>query len=124
MAPSTRVDRGHLAQDQLTNDLITSLSRRPGPANHWCECWIDLQLGIAYTCGNKDVQARASLERAVLAAGQFDHPMTGMEFLELGRLALLGNDFDTATNYFAEASYSAGMYGDPTVVEEAFDSAS
>jgi CHAT domain-containing protein len=107
------------AQDQLTNDLITALSRRPGPPNHWSECWIDLQLGIAYTCGNKEVQARASLERAVLAAGQYDHPMTGMALLELGRLALLGSDYDTAANYFAEASYSAGMYGDPTVVEEA-----
>ena len=107
------------AQDQLTNDLITALSSRPGVPNHWSECWIDLQLGIAYTCGGKDVQAKGSLERAVLAAGQFDHPLTGMAFLELGRLALLAADYTAATNYFAEASYAAGVYMDPIVVEEA-----
>ena len=107
------------AQDQLTNDLITALSHRPGVPNHWSECWIDLQLGIAYTCGGKDIQAKGSLERAVLAAGQFDHPLTGMAFLELGRLALLAADYTAATNYFAEASYAAGIYMDPIVVEEA-----
>lgn len=107
------------AQDQLTNDLITALARRPGPPSHWSECWIDLQLGIAYSCGGKDVQAKASLERAVLAAGEFDHPLTGVAFLELGRLALLAADYNSATNYFAEASYAAAMFGDPIVVEEA-----
>ncbi len=108
------------AQDQLTNDLITVFSRRPGHPNHWTECWIDLQLGIAFSCGGKDAQAKTSLERAVLAAGEFDHPLTGMAFLELGRLALLAADYDAATNYFSEATFAAAMYLDPTTLEEAF----
>ncbi|HEY4310224.1 MAG TPA: CHAT domain-containing protein [Pirellulales bacterium] len=108
------------AQDQLTNDLITEFSRRPGHPNHWSECWIDLQLGIAFSCGGKDAQAKTSLERAVLAAGEFDHPLTGMAFFELGRLALQASDYDAATNYFTEATYSAALYLDPTTLEEAF----
>ena len=79
-----------------------------GGANHWSECWIDLQLGLAYLCGGKDLQAKASLERAVLAAGQFDHPLTGIALPELGRLVLAAGDYSTAANYFAEASYTAG----------------
>ncbi len=66
------------AQDELTNELITALSRRPGPPNHWTESWIDLQLGVAYACGGKDSQAKQSLERSLLAAGQFDHPLSGV----------------------------------------------
>ena len=56
----------------------------------------------------------------MLAAGEFDHPFTGMAFLELGRLALLAADYNAATNYFAEATYAAGIFNDPTTLEEAF----
>ena len=79
-----------------------------------------MQLGIAFACGGKDAQAKTSLERAVLAAGEYDHPLTGMAFLELGRLALLGADYTSAANYFSEATFAAAMYLDPTTLEEAF----
>ncbi|MBI2825353.1 MAG: CHAT domain-containing protein [Planctomycetia bacterium] len=106
------------AQDQLTGDLVTALARRPGPANHWSEAWIELELGIAYAAADKDVQAKASLERAVVVAGEYDHPMTGMALFELGRMALAAGEFDAAAKYFAEASYSAGAFVDVTTTEE------
>jgi CHAT domain-containing protein len=106
--------------DLLTNELIAVLSRRPGQPNHWSECWIDLQLGMAFAAGGKDAQAKTSLERALVAGGQFDHPMTSMALLELGRLALTGGDFVTASRYFEEATYAAVNFYDPGVLEEAF----
>lgn len=111
---------GPLAQyDPMSNDLVVALARRPGPPNHWSEAWIDLQLGLAYSAAGKDTQAKSVLERALVAGGEFDHPFTCIVLLELGRIALQGGDFRTASNLFLEASYSAAQYEDPGVLEEA-----
>ena len=106
--------------DPLTGQLLTALTRRPGLPNHWSECWIDLQLGLAEAAAGKEPQAVSTLQRAVLAGGQFDHPMTCIALFELGRLALKQGDFAKAADYFAEATYSAASYGDLGVLEEAF----
>ncbi|MBN2292109.1 MAG: CHAT domain-containing protein [Pirellulales bacterium] len=104
--------------DQLTGELLTTLQRRPGLPNHWSEAWIDLQLGLAQMAAGKDAQARKSLERSIAAAGEYDHPMTSVALLELGKLAMSADDWDSAAKYFEEASYSAYYYPDPTIVEE------
>jgi tetratricopeptide (TPR) repeat protein len=106
--------------DPLANELVAVLSRRPGIANHWSEVWIDVQLGMAYAGAGRDAQAKTVLERAIVAGGEYDHPMTGMVLLELGRIALTGGDFVTAAKYFEEATYAAVNYYDPSVLEEAF----
>jgi tetratricopeptide (TPR) repeat protein len=112
---------GPLAQyDPMSNDLVVALARRPGPPNHWSEAWIDLQLGLAYSAAGKDTQAKSVLERAMIAGGEFDHPFTCIVLLELGRIALQAGDFRSASNFFIEASYSAAVYEDPGVLEEAF----
>ncbi len=106
--------------DALNAQVLTTLSRRPGQPNHWSECWISLQLGMAYVANGKDAQAKQELERAVLAGGQFDHPLTSMALLELGRIAVTNNDYDGALNLLLEASLSAVQYPNPQVLEEAF----
>jgi tetratricopeptide (TPR) repeat protein len=108
------------AYDPLHNELIALLSRRPGQPNHWTEAWIDLQLGAAFAACGKDAQAKTAYERAIVAGGEYDHPLTSVALLELGRLALIGSDFATAGKLFAEATYSAVNYYDPGVLEEAF----
>ncbi|MHB1038321.1 MAG: CHAT domain-containing protein [Pirellulales bacterium] len=106
--------------DPLTGRLISALARRPSPANHWSEAWIDVQLGLAYAAGGKDQQAQSMLERAVVAGGEYDHPLTSTALLELGRLAMARGDFDPAARYFEEATYSAVQFSDPGILEEAF----
>jgi CHAT domain-containing protein len=106
--------------DALANELVAVLSRRPGVPNHWSEAWIDVQLGMAYAGAGRDPQAKTVLERAIVAGGEYDHPLTGMVLLELGRIALSGGDFVTAARYFEEATYAAVNYYDPGVLEEAF----
>jgi CHAT domain-containing protein len=117
--------RAHLlgpmaAHDPLFDSLIAALSRRPGPPNHWSEAWINLELGVALAAGGREGQAVAVLQRATLAAGEFEHPMTGVAHLELGRLAMNRGDFNVASQHFEEASYASYYYGDAGVLEEAF----
>ena len=106
--------------DPLTNDLIAILNRPVGPPNHWSEAWTSLERGLALAAGGKDAQAVGYLQRAVLAAGQFDHPMTSIALLELGRLALERGEYPAASKFFEEATYAAVNYPDYGVLEEAF----
>jgi len=106
--------------DPLFAELIAKLSRRPGPPNHWSEAWIDIQLGLVLVAGGREGQGVPHLQRAVMAAGEFDHPMTSIALFELGRLALARGDYDVAAGYFEEATYAAVHYPDPGILEEAF----
>lgn len=105
--------------DPLSGDLLSALSSRPGLPNHWSECWIDVQLGLAELAAGKEDQGRKNLERGLLAAGQFDHPMTPVALFELGRLAMARGDLKRAGEYFLDATYPAAYYGDVRMVEEA-----
>lgn len=104
--------------DALNNQAVTVLTKRPVQPNHWTESWIDVELGCAFAAAGKDAQAKPILEKAILVGGQFDHPLTCIALVELGRIALNAGDYDTATKYFAEAGYSAYYFYDPIIVEE------
>ncbi|MCA9246185.1 MAG: hypothetical protein KDA42_03690 [Planctomycetales bacterium] len=105
--------------DPLTKELVTKLSARPGPPNHWSESWIDLQLGLAFASDNQIPRAMQHLQRSIVVAGEFDHPLTCVALLELGRLSMEAGDLPAAAKLFAEASYSAVYFEDPGVLEEA-----
>ena len=104
--------------DPLSNDLVAELSRRPAPPNHWSQCWIDVELGLALLGTGKTDDAVPLLRRSLAAGGQFDHPLTGMALSELARLSLLHGDYAEAIKQYEEASYSAAYFGDYGIVEE------
>jgi CHAT domain-containing protein len=106
--------------DPLTDKLIVALSRSVGPANHWSEAWGDVQRGLALIAAGKEGQGVTYLQRSILAAGEFDHPMTSIALLELGRIKLLHGEYQEAAKFFEEATYSAVEYPDSGVLEEAF----
>ncbi len=113
-------------EDRLSKDVLAALDRRPGILNHWSEAWLDLQLGLAEVATGKIPQAKGHLERALLVSGEFDHPLSGVALLELGKIALSQGDLQTAARYFEEATYSVMRYPiyrgleDATLLEEAF----
>lgn len=110
---------GQLAQfDPLSGKLVAALARRPAPPNHWSEVWVEVQLGLAYAAAGKIPQAKTALQQSFVAAGQFDHSMTCIALLELGRIAMEEGDHDSAQGLLAEASYSAAQFGDNIVLEE------
>ncbi len=114
------------AHDPMIDNLITSLQRRPGQPNHWSEAWVNLELGLALSAGGRTAAAIPVLQKATLASGEFEHPLTAMAHLELGRLAMASGDFTGAAAHFEEASYASYYFTDVNhlpdlgVMEEAF----
>ncbi|HEY4233071.1 MAG TPA: CHAT domain-containing protein [Lacipirellulaceae bacterium] len=106
--------------DQTSRQLANTLSRgNLVQANHWSTAWAELLNGVAQEgVGNVD-QGRAHLEHAVIVAGEFDHPLTGVALLEQGRLAMAAGDSRTAAQLLVEASYSGFYFEDFDVVSEA-----
>lgn len=105
--------------DPLTAEVLAVLAQRPAPANHWSQAWIDLQLGLAQAGAGQLAQAQKSLQRAIVLAGQYDHPLTCVALLELGRIALDAGDFNAAARLCLEASISAYYYENTGVLTEA-----
>ena len=105
--------------DRISRQLATVLSRgNLVPANHWSTAWVEVLDGVAQAgVGNLD-EARTHLERGIIVAGQFDHPLTGVALLEEGRLAM-ATDSRTAAQLLLEASYSGFYFEDLDVVSEA-----
>ena len=106
-------------QHELTRELVAALGLRPAMPNHWSEAWVELELALAHSAAGKTQTARKYLQNAELVAGQFEHPFTCTVLLELGRLDLEAGDFQSAAKNFLEASWSAAIYQDFGVVEEA-----
>ncbi|MGI8982897.1 MAG: CHAT domain-containing protein [Pirellulaceae bacterium] len=106
--------------DPITTQTVTALQRRPAPPNHWSQCWISLQLGCAYAAANKPQEAAAELTNSLQAGGTYDHPLTCLGLLELGKLVFKQGKFDAAQTYFLEATYSAALFERYDVMEEAF----
>ncbi len=106
--------------DPLMLSAVEALQRRPGPPNHWSQCWISLQLGCAYAAINKPQEAASELTNSLQAGGTYDHPYTCLGLLELGKLAFKQGKIDAAQVYFLEATYSAAYFERFDVMEEAF----
>lgn len=106
--------------DPTTVALVDALSRRPGPPNSWAQCWVELELGLALASANKIPQAASELTKSLLAGGQYDHPLTCVGLLELGKLAFDQGKYDAAITFFHEATISAVYFDRFDVMEEGF----
>ena len=106
--------------DPLTASLVDAFSRRPGPPNSWAQCWVELELGLAYASANKIPQAASELQKSLLAAGQYEHPLSCLALVELGKLAFEQGKYDAAGTFFHEATISAAYFDRYDVMEEGF----
>lgn len=112
---------GELARDGAAlDDAAKALLRRPAPPNHWSQSWVDIALGVAQWAQGKADQATPLLNRGLIAANQFDHPLTSWGLIVLGRIALDADQPAAALRCFEEATYTATDYGDARALEEAF----
>jgi CHAT domain-containing protein len=106
--------------DTLTMSVLDALSRRPGPPNNWAQCWIELQLGCAYAAANKPDQAASELSKSLLAGGTYDHPLTCLGLVELGKLAFQQGKYEAAMTMFHEATISAAFFNRYDIMAEGF----
>src|SRR5262245_61675768 len=107
-------------RDPLTAQLVEALVRLPAHNNHWSQCWAQLELGLAYAASNRIPQAVSELQKSLTANGQYDHPLTCVAFLELGRIAFEQGKYEAAVTYFHEATISGAHFERYDVLEEAF----
>ncbi|MEM8944543.1 MAG: hypothetical protein AAGD11_05105 [Planctomycetota bacterium] len=112
------------AEDEISRQLVTALSRGTTIPNHWSKAWADLLLGVAQAGVGKDDQAEKYLNRALLVAGQYDYPLTCVAMLELGRIQMQAGNSAAAAKLFTEANYSAYYYDDLGAIDDAFRLAS
>lgn len=110
--------------DPLTNKLVTVLSKRLAPPNHWSQTWISIELGLANVAKGKTADAVNELRQGLAMAGM-DHHLTSTVLLELGKLAFRSGDFAAAGTLFLDATYSGAMlsgddYMQYEVMAEAF----
>ncbi|MCC9609329.1 tetratricopeptide repeat protein [Blastopirellula sp. JC732] len=106
--------------DPINKNLISALSRRSAPPNHWLGVWVELQLGLAYATAGKLQEAIPAIQRNLTIGGQYDHPLTAIGLMTLGRLALEQKNLEAAETYFAEATFPAIAFGQYDVAAEAF----
>jgi hypothetical protein len=105
--------------DQLFKDLASALARgNLSPPGHWSSVWIDLQRGLVQSALGQFDQAGITLNRAMIAAGQFDHPLTCVALLEQARLAIRTGNGVAASQLLAEAGFSAYYYENWDVLTE------
>ncbi|HEX3599378.1 MAG TPA: hypothetical protein VHU84_04510 [Lacipirellulaceae bacterium] len=107
-------------QDSISKELAVVLGRTNlAPANHWSNAWINLLHGLAQEGLGKLDEADLLLGRSLVVEGQYDHPLTGLALLEQGRIAVAKGDPRRASQYFAEAGFSAFYFEDWGVLTEA-----
>ncbi|GAA4438771.1 tetratricopeptide repeat protein [Bremerella cremea] len=107
--------------DGLTGQVLGALQRRPAPPNHWTGAWVDAQYGLALAAAGKTDEAVQTLQRSLTTAGQYDHVLTPLALIELGRLALKQQNYPAAKTYFLEATYSAAAFNQYGQIEDALD---
>ena len=90
-----------------TAELEAAFDAPIGPVGKWSEAWVKLLRGLAKASSGKYVEAVTNLRQSLLLQGRYDHPLTAIALLELGRLNLESNKLEDAAKYFEEASCAA-----------------
>jgi tetratricopeptide (TPR) repeat protein len=98
------------AHDRLNDQVLTALSRRLSPPNNWSQCWVSVQLGLAYSASGKPTQALSELAKGLQAGGTYDHVLTSLALLEMADIYLSEGKYDLAGTHYLEATYSASQF--------------
>ena len=102
------------AQSSKITDSFAGIAM---PVGHWAANWVEVLYGLALLGDGKSDEAAAHLRKGA-TAGNFDHVLTGIALLELGRLKLRAEDYGAATKLFQQASLAAARYEQPEVIED------
>ncbi len=103
---------------EFSADIVNVLSQRSVPKNSWAQSWVSVLLGLAHAGAGQPKQAVGELNRGLLAAGQYDHPLTAVALLEMGKLAFEAGRLDNARAAFLNASLVAAAFAQPDILEE------
>jgi tetratricopeptide (TPR) repeat protein len=103
--------------DDFTATLVTGLSG-PRANNALLGTWNNVLLGIAQASMEDYALARQTLTNSLQVAGM-DHNLTPVALLELAIVSFASGDNVTAAQMALEASFSAAVFGQYDMIEEA-----
>jgi hypothetical protein len=111
--------KGRINQhDPFTGDLIDKLSSSGPGTESMAGAWQRIFVGIASRSKGDLDKAKIALASS-LDIGGLDHPLTPVALVELGHVAVAQKQLDVAAEMFLEASYSAAIFGQYDLCEEA-----
>ena len=88
--------------------------------NNWINTLVDTQQGLAKLSTGANQEALQLLKGSLTIGGRFDHPLTSMALVEIGKLALAAEEYEQAAASFYEATFPAAQFNQADVLEEAF----
>ncbi len=93
-----------------TSEIEAAFNGAIGPAGNWSQAWGKLLRGLAKASSGKFEEAISNLRQSILLNGRYEHPLSCIAQIEIGRLYLEANELENAAKYFADAAYSAFRY--------------
>ncbi|HRE99080.1 MAG TPA: CHAT domain-containing protein [Pirellulaceae bacterium] len=106
--------------DPFNAQLVRALGQSGLPANHWATPFVSVPLAMALQGTGESDKAAELLASSLQIGGRFDHPLTGMALIEIGRIKTSQEKWNEAQAAFLEATYSGAAFELPDVVEEGF----
>ena len=104
----------------MSSKLSNAVSRTNPPATHWVNAWVEVLFGMAQMNAGLRKEGVAHLATGV-TAGNFDHPLTGIALLEIGRYHLQKGEYAVAVNHLHQASLAAARFRQADIVEESLE---
>lgn len=106
--------------DPSSQQLVRALRRAPNVGTHWSSPFASIPLAFALQGSGDYEQAFQLLQGSLQVGNQFDHPLTGMALIEMGRMLVAMDKLDEAQAMFLEATYAGAAWEQPDIVEEGF----
>ncbi|MCA9199681.1 MAG: CHAT domain-containing protein [Planctomycetales bacterium] len=119
LGPVAEFDTLLIAKPAISHDVEPELRKFPTTLPQWARPMIGVMHAMAVASNGGRDEALQQMEKH-LSNGQFDHPLTGLGLLMLGKLSLEKGELDKAKQYFYASTFSGAHYLQGDVVEEGF----
>lgn len=106
--------------DRVTDQMIDALEGSGLPATHWARPWVNIPIAIGLASDGEVERAAALLSDSIQIGKTFDHPLSAVAMLELGKIYFNAEKYDQAATLFFEATLSGAVFEQHDVIEEAF----
>lgn len=102
-----------------SSKITRSFANISAPPGHWVTAWVEVLYGLALMGEGQTREAIAHLTNGK-TTGNFDHPLTGLALVEIGRRHLRYQEYELAVQTLHQASLAAARFEQPDVIEESF----
>ena len=103
----------------LSGEIVSSFSSITPPAGHWVTAWVETFYGLALMGNGRGKEGIAHLNGGV-THGNFDHPLTAIALLAIGKFHLKKGEHDLAFAKLHQATLAAARYGQADVIDDGF----